>query len=244
MSSYQYHVISTNAELITSPFGYRTFNGVTEHHDGVDFVDEFRREKTSNVYINAFADGKVVASSTGVSVGNYVDILHDGKILTRYFHMKTGSVKVTAGQEVKRGDIIGIMGTTGNSTGIHLHFGVKENSVSYTTGTYVNPIPYLTGEKAIPQAVLAATAPAAPIVSSSTPIVPAGFITGDKVKVSYNKNDRTAKTYEGLTFKCYYDVYDVIQIPLSGSQYNDRIIIGIGKTVTAAVNKNILIKAA
>ena len=238
-SSYQYHVISTDCEIITSPFGYRIFNGVTEHHDGTDFVDEFRREKTSNVYAKAFADGKVAAVGTGVSVGNYVDILHDGKILTRYFHMKDGSVRVKPGQEIKRGDIIGILGATGDATGIHLHFGVKENSTSYTTGTYVNPIPYLTGEKAIPQeAAPAAAPPAVPEISSSTPVNTAGFKAGDKAVVAFNKNDRTAKTYAGLTFKCYYDTYDVIQVS------NDRVTIGIGKTVTASVNKNILSKAA
>ena len=145
----KYHVISTNNELITSLFGWRTLNGKYEHHDGIDFVDANRKEKTSDVYINAFADGKVVLCGYGNSVGNYVDLLHSGNILTRYHHMKNNSVRVTAGQQVKKGDILGIMGTTGYSTGIHLHFGVKENSTYYTNGVYVDPMPYFTGEKTI-----------------------------------------------------------------------------------------------
>ena len=215
-SLYKYHVISTNAEMITSPFGYRTFNGKQEHHDGIDFVDSLRRERTSNVYINAFADGKVAMCGFGSSVGNYADILHSGNILTRYFHMKSGSLRIKTGQTVKRGDIIGIMGTTGNSTGIHLHFSVKENSTFYNNGVYVNPAPYLIGTKNIPDNT-------------------ATLKTGDKVRVLF-QSDRTALAYDGKRFKCFFDIYDVLQV--SG----DRVVIGIAKTVTAAVSRNILVK--
>lgn len=228
-SSYKYHVISTNAELITSPFGYRMFNNKREHHDGIDFVDALRREKTSDVYIKAFADGKAVMCGSGVSVGNYADILHKGNILTRYFHMKNGSLRVKTGQTVKRGDIIGIMGTTGNSTGIHLHFGLKENSTFYNNGVYVDPSPYLYGVKNIPDNSGG---------NNNTVVTPDKSISlksGDKVKVLC-QNDRTAQTYDGKRFKCYFDVYDVIQV--SG----DRVVIGIGKVTSAAVNKNILVK--
>lgn len=228
---YKYHVISTNAEIVTSPFGWRVFGGKSEHHDGIDFVDANRRERMSDVYITAFADGKIVAAGYGNLVGNYVDMVHptpSGSILTRYFHMKNDSIKVKTGQEIKKGVIIGIMGTTGNSTGIHLHFGLKENSTSYTTGVYVDPAPYLNG--------LHQLGSSAVTVSNQTSVSAEILKSGNKVKVVCQP-DRTAPTYDGNKFKCYYDVYDVIQV--SG----DRIVIGIGNVVTAAVNRNILNKA-
>jgi len=225
-TTFKYHVISTNAELITSPFGWRTLNGKYEHHDGIDFVDANRKEKTSDVYINAFADGKAVLCGYGNSIGNYVDLLHSGNILTRYHHMKDNSVRVTVGQQVKKGDILGIMGTTGYSTGIHLHFGVKEKSTFYNNGVYVDPAPYLTGEK-----LIAPPAPPKPVPPQNTAIK-----AGDWVAVKDIEVGGLGKLYDGGNFKVYYSVYDVIQV--SG----DRVVIGIGKTVTAAVNANILIK--
>jgi murein DD-endopeptidase MepM/ murein hydrolase activator NlpD len=228
--TFKYHVISTNAELITSPFGWRTLNGVYEHHDGIDFVDANRKEKVSDVYINAFADGKVVLCGYGNSVGNYVDLLHSGNILTRYHHMKNNSVRVTTGQQVKKGDILGIMGTTGYSTGIHLHFGVKENSTFFNNGSYVDPMPYFIGEKAI----IASSQPPKIIPPAPTPNT--AIKAGDWVTVKDVMVGGLGKLYDGGNFKVYYSVYDVIQV--SGN----RVVIGIGKTVTAAVNANILIK--
>lgn len=141
------HIISTGRERLTSGFGMRVLNGIAEQHNGMDFTDTDRLELMQDVNILAFADGKVVEVINGSLVGWTAAITHEGKILTRYQHMKNGSVKVKVGDTVKKGDILGVMGTTGNSTGIHLHFAIKENSTYYDNGTYVNPETYLSGAK-------------------------------------------------------------------------------------------------
>ena len=217
---YKYHIISTKNELRTSPFGWRTLGGVREHHDGLDVVDAKRLEKTSDVLSIALADGVVVDKHNGASIGHGIDILHAGNILTRQYHFRTASA-LKVGDKVKADDKIGILGTTGRSTGIHLHFAVKVNSTRWSNGTFVDPEPYLRGEKAIgggspsasPQPVLVAP-----------PQTNAEIAVGDKVRVVH------AVQYNGEPFKTWYDRYDVIQV--SG----DRVVIGIGKIVTAAVN--------
>ena len=140
---YKNHVISTQNERLTS--GFRTAE--RPNHDGMDFTDAQRLEVKQDVEITAFADGIVTDTIVGAGIGYSVSIAHEGRILTRYFHLKPNSVKVKVGQKVKKGDVIGIMGTSGQSTGIHLHFAVKENSTAWNNGDYVAPEPYLSGVK-------------------------------------------------------------------------------------------------
>ena len=71
------------------------------------------------------------------SYGEYVVINHHDGTMTLYAHMLSGSRKVTEGQEVSQGQVLGTVGSTGNSTGTHLHFEVL------IKGSPVNPIPYL-----------------------------------------------------------------------------------------------------
>ena len=141
-------IISTGKPLITSGYGWRFLGGVREHHDGIDIVDIQRQERTEDVYALAIADGVVNAVHKGASIGNAVDIAHDGNMLTRYYHFKNRS-KLNVGDRVRAGDKVGILGTTGNSTGIHLHFAIKRNSTAWNNGTYVDPMPYLKGELTI-----------------------------------------------------------------------------------------------
>ena len=142
------HVISTNNEIVSGEGNYfRTKQ--RPNHDGVDFVDKNGLQKKQDVYINAIAGGTVVDTTIGNSVGHSVSVLHEGNILSRYFHMKAGSVRVKAGQKVNKSDILGVMGTTGESTGIHLHLGIKTQSTAWSNGEYVDPMPYLRGEKTI-----------------------------------------------------------------------------------------------
>ena len=79
------------------------------------------------------------------SYGEYVTINHGDGTVTLYAHMLAGSRKVTSGQKVSQGQAIGTVGSTGNSTGTHLHFEVQV--LTNSGGTYkfkpVNPIPYL-----------------------------------------------------------------------------------------------------
>lgn len=98
---------------------------VEKHHNGIDLV----AKEGTPVY--ATADGEVVISEKGSARGNYVQIKHSETYQTQYAHMSKNAVKV--GDSVKRGEIIGYVGSTGQSTGPHLHYEVHEN------GEPVNP---------------------------------------------------------------------------------------------------------
>jgi hypothetical protein len=232
---YKNHVISTSDELLTS--GFRPAN--RPDHTGCDFVDSKGQCNTPRgVDILAFADGKVVEVIKGSLVGNTVTIAHEGKILTRYQHMRDG-VKVKVGDTVKKGQIIGVMGNTGYCTssnksvppeyrGTHLHFGVKENSTAYNNGVWVDPLPYLNGEKAVAgrSANTAVPAQSAPKTSVS-PAVSTGpeLKVGDRVKVL------NAVTYDdGKPFRLWHSVYTVMQVR------DGRIVIGADGVTTAAVS--------
>lgn len=113
-----------NARL-TSPFGWRVINGNKEWHQGVDLASN------GNVPIYASADGVVSKAQVLGTYGNVVMIKHtiDGKPYeTNYAHLNSYCVKV--GQRVKQGQQIGIMGKTGRSYGIHLHFEIHEKEWS------------------------------------------------------------------------------------------------------------------
>ena len=110
---------------ITSQFGYRTdpFTGEISYHSGTDIAAPY------GTPVLAAAEGTVtVANATdpwGGSYGYYVKIQHDGTFDTLYAHCS--SICVTPGQQVQQGEVIGYVGSTGNSTGNHLHFEVWEN---------------------------------------------------------------------------------------------------------------------
>ena len=112
---------------ITSQFGYRTdpFTGEISYHSGTDIAAPY------GTPVLAAAGGTVtVANATdpwGGSYGYYVKIQHDGTFDTLYAHCS--SICVTPGQQVQQGEVIGYVGSTGNSTGNHLHFEVWENEV-------------------------------------------------------------------------------------------------------------------
>ena len=113
---------------VSSPYGLR-FNG-TEFHQGIDIAAE------TGTPIVATADGVVTAAGwDGSGYGNMVDIDHGDGIMTRYGH--ASAVAVTPGQTVRRGQVIAYVGSTGYSTGPHLHYEVRVN------GQPVNPAGYL-----------------------------------------------------------------------------------------------------
>ncbi len=116
---------------ISDDYGMRTHPtlGVQMMHNGVDMA------APSGSPILAAADGTVIAASYSGSMGNYIMIDHGSDIITIYMH--ASSLGVSVGQEVSAGDRIGSVGSTGRSTGPHLHFGVRNN------GAYVNPWTYL-----------------------------------------------------------------------------------------------------
>ncbi|MCR5775104.1 MAG: peptidoglycan DD-metalloendopeptidase family protein [Lachnospiraceae bacterium] len=116
---------------ISDDFGMRIHPtlGVQMMHNGIDMA------APTGSPILAAADGTVIAASYSGTMGNYIMIDHGSDIITVYMH--ASSLGVSAGQEVSAGDRIGSVGSTGRSTGPHLHFGVRKD------GSYVNPWSYL-----------------------------------------------------------------------------------------------------
>jgi len=116
---------------LTSPFGWRIhpIYGTKKFHYGVDLA------ANKGTPIWASRSGTVSAASYDSSSGYYVQINHGDGFKSIYMHMTHYIVK--KGQKVSRGDVIGYCGSTGASTGPHLHFGISKN------GTYVNPANYI-----------------------------------------------------------------------------------------------------
>lgn len=116
---------------ITDNFGYRRdpINGSTSYHSGIDMA------APGGSAILAAYDGVVVAADYNWSMGNYVMINHGGGLYTVYMH--SSKLLCKKDDMVLRGEKIALVGTTGRSTGNHLHFSVRLN------GQYVDPWPYL-----------------------------------------------------------------------------------------------------
>jgi murein DD-endopeptidase MepM/ murein hydrolase activator NlpD len=119
---------------MTSGYGMRIHPvlGVRRGHRGIDLASPI------GTPIHAAADGVISRADWFSTYGLYVSIEHGGQIETRYGHMSR--LNVAAGQSVHKGDIIGYVGTTGRSTGPHLHYEVR------IAGVAVNPLPYLQGD--------------------------------------------------------------------------------------------------
>lgn len=118
---------------VTSDYGTRVspMSGASSNHKGIDIGASVGAD------IIAAADGTVTAASYSSAAGNYVMIDHGGGLYTVYMH--ASSLLVSPGQTVSAGDVIAKVGSTGISTGSHLHFGVSLN------GSYVSPWSYLGG---------------------------------------------------------------------------------------------------
>jgi murein DD-endopeptidase MepM/ murein hydrolase activator NlpD len=116
---------------VSSPFGWRRdpFTGRRRFHEGLDITNR------CGTPVVAPADGIVVFAGRHGGYGNVIYISHGFGISTRYGHLHKITVKV--GQHVQRGDIIGEIGSTGRSTGPHLHYEVRVNNKP------VNPINFI-----------------------------------------------------------------------------------------------------
>jgi murein DD-endopeptidase MepM/ murein hydrolase activator NlpD len=121
---------------VSSPFGYRTdpFLGRPELHPGVDLVQDYGSE------IRATAGGRVTHAGPMGGYGDMVEVDHGNGLVTRYGHMS--EILVAEGQQVTAGAVLGRLGSTGRSTGPHLHYEVRVD-----------------GEPVDPQRFLAAGAP-------------------------------------------------------------------------------------
>lgn len=98
-------------------------------HTGIDFAAR------AGTHIYSWRDGKVTFAGWSGGYGNFIIVDHGNGIVTRYAHCS--KIAVSQGQTVSQGQIIGYVGTTGNSTGNHLHFEIKVN------GKFINPRNYL-----------------------------------------------------------------------------------------------------
>ncbi len=130
-----------NARL-TSPFGWRNIGRGKEWHQGVDLASPIAGLK---VPIYASASGEVVWSAPLSTYGNSVRVLHkiDGKTFeTNYAHLDR--IMVNKGQVVKQGQQIGVMGNTGGSFGVHLHFEIHDGRYAPSQPNAVNPMKYIT----------------------------------------------------------------------------------------------------
>ena len=146
---------------MTSGFGvrYDPFNGRAAMHAGVDFAGAHGEP------VMAAAEGVVVRAGWAGGYGNVIDIDHGRGLLTRYGHLSR--VQVRVGDRVVAGDQIGKMGSTGRSTGTHLHFEIRVD------GEAVNPMPYLRAAPQIAAAQqLARQAMGGPVatVTTATPL--------------------------------------------------------------------------
>lgn len=123
---------------LTGTFGGRSdpFTGEAAFHQGLDIS----ASKGQPVY--ATADGRVDSASYVSEYGNLVVLSHDFGLTTRYGHLS--GFKVKAGEMVHRGDVIGYVGSTGRSTGAHLHYEILAN------GKLLNPLQLLTQQTAAP----------------------------------------------------------------------------------------------
>lgn len=125
---------------VSSPFGYRIHPilGTKKLHTGIDIGRNLDPPQSiDGAAIVAAESGKVIYAGYRSGYGNTVMIDHGNGIVTLYAHQQSGGIKVSLGQQVDKGQRIGTVGSTGLSTGPHLHFEVRVN------GTCVDPMKYL-----------------------------------------------------------------------------------------------------
>ncbi len=125
--------VRPSAGYMSSGYGMRVnpVTGVYRMHDGIDLAPG------CNSPIYAATSGTVTFAGLTGGYGNYVQISHGGGVSTAYGHIVNGGIKVSRGQSVVAGQLIALVGSTGNSTGCHLHFETRVNGAS------TNPVPFM-----------------------------------------------------------------------------------------------------
>ena len=132
---------------ITSRFGKRTYNGVIEGHGAIDI------SAGGDINIIASRSGKVISNAPvdcpslserynncGDGYGNYVILEHGDGEWSVYAHLREYSVLVKYGDTVRQGQVLGLMGSSGDSDGQHLHFEIRDvNGVKVDPEIYVTP---------------------------------------------------------------------------------------------------------
>ncbi|WP_419879591.1 murein hydrolase activator EnvC family protein [Brevibacillus centrosporus] len=125
--------LPSNSYRLTSAYGLRTdpFTGKSAGHNGLDLA----APKGTSIY--AAEDGVVTIASYMGGYGNAIVIKHNDEVSTLYAHIREGGLMVESGQEVKRGQKIAEVGSTGRSTGNHLHFTVYKNDNAVDPNEYL-----------------------------------------------------------------------------------------------------------
>lgn len=128
---YRWPVAESLRQRISSLFGHRKdpFTGKRAFHKGVDIA------ASTGTKVIAAADGVVAEVTAHPRLGKYIKVVHDDETYTMYGHL--GSVSVKKGKKVRAGEVLGKVGSTGRSTGPHLHFSLSKNEVA------INPLPHL-----------------------------------------------------------------------------------------------------
>lgn len=165
--------IKANALSVTSYYGKRTYTyqgkKVTDFHNGIDLIANPRNNNAEIVAVEAGTVTGVQKTGEQYGTGCYVRIRHDNGLYTLYYHLRSGSIVVNKGDHVSKGQKLGIIGTTGVSTGIHLHFQIDRGSSS----TSINPYDYVFNGKNI-------------IDGGSTPTPAGQYNIGDEVYIEGN----------------------------------------------------------
>ncbi|MFD1772668.1 M23 family metallopeptidase [Paenibacillus rhizophilus] len=123
----------TSSRTVSSSFGYRTdpFKGSSSFHAGIDIAAQ------TGDFIFAAQSGTILAAEWSAARGNYIVIDHGNGLQTSYMHLSSSAV--SAGDKVVKGQRIGQVGSTGRSTGPHLHFQVSKQNKTVNPLSYVQP---------------------------------------------------------------------------------------------------------
>ena len=126
-------IYPVNIHNVSSGFGKRTHPifGTSDFHGGTDFADK----RGTNIY--ASEDGIVIFTQYNQSYGNAIILMHGNGIFTLYGHIDYDGILVRTGDKVQQGQLIAKMGSTGMSTGPHVHFEIINER------TKIDPLPYL-----------------------------------------------------------------------------------------------------
>lgn len=124
-------ILPVKEAFLGSPFGYRSdpFAGYRAMHEGIDFNAE------TGTPVVVAADGVVLSAAYHADYGNLVEVDHGDGLTSRYAHLSAMDVK--AGTLIKRGEKIGAVGSTGRSTGSHLHFEVRMLGVAQNPALFL-----------------------------------------------------------------------------------------------------------
>jgi murein DD-endopeptidase MepM/ murein hydrolase activator NlpD len=133
-------VMPADGMMVSSSYGIRSdpFTGEAAMHSGLDF------RGAKGAPIHAAAEGRVSFVGVKGGYGNVVEVSHGNGLMTRYAHMS--GFKARVGQDVAAGDQIGLIGSTGRSTGPHLHFEVRVNGRAVNPRTFLENAPLLLQE--------------------------------------------------------------------------------------------------